>query len=233
MTSTTIIVPPELFAPAESSSFEGTYRLPVLKAGPDLYDFAEPLTWHVDITNTGDALLVTGTVEGVGRTACARCLEPFDVSIIGDVEGYFLLHQEEPSDEEEFDEEEFSFLNPDNTIDLVPLLQAAILIDLPLVPLCRDDCKGLCPDCGINLNEESCDCAEKRAAVDAADKAAANPFSVLQNLQFDEDADRGSAPVQPETSDAAVCPDDGALDDGDDDSEGEWGSAPLDGDATR
>ena len=63
MEATRIPIPSELFAPAESSHFEGTYAVPVVKAGPDLYDFAEPLAWQVDVTNTGDALLVTGTVN--------------------------------------------------------------------------------------------------------------------------------------------------------------------------
>jgi uncharacterized protein len=190
MDATTISIPQELFAPAESSSFAGTYTLPVLKAGPDLYDFAEPLTWSVEVTNTGEALLVTGTVEGVGRTACARCLDPFDVQIIGDVEGYFLMKAGEKPDEE-MEEDEFSVLDPSNTIDLVPLLNAAILVDLPLVPLCREDCKGLCPDCGINLNEETCDCAAKRAETAAEEEDAKNPFAALKDLHLDEETPSG------------------------------------------
>lgn len=229
MTTTTIPISQELFVPAESSSFEGTYNIPVLKAGPDLYDFAEPLSWQVDITNTGGALLVTGTVEGVGRTACARCLEPFDISIVGDVEGYFLIHDEDhPEDDAESDE--FSVLGPESTIDLVPLLQAAILVDVPLVPLCRDDCKGLCPDCGINLNEATCGCAEVRAQVDAADKAAVNPFAVLSALSFDADAvdartasDGASSVPDDDSAESLV---DGEVDD-DAGSESEWGSALI------
>lgn len=199
MDTTTIAIPQELFAPAESSSFSGTYTLPVLKAGPDLYDFAEPLTWNVAVTNTGEALLVTGTVEGVGKTACARCLDPFEVQVIGDVEGYFLLKaDQQPA--EDMEDDEFAVLDPSNTIDLVPLLNAAILVDLPLVPLCREDCKGLCPDCGINLNEGTCDCAAKRAAQDDADEIARNPFAALKDLQLDEgDDDSAIAPEGTDT----------------------------------
>ena len=59
-----IIMPPELFAPAAFKHFEGAADIPLVKAGPDIYDFTEPLTWQADVTNTGGALLVTGEVRG-------------------------------------------------------------------------------------------------------------------------------------------------------------------------
>ena len=64
MESLRIVMPPEMFAPAAYRHLEGEARIPVVKAGPDLYDFAEPLTWQGDVTNTGGALLVTGEVRG-------------------------------------------------------------------------------------------------------------------------------------------------------------------------
>ena len=71
-----IQVPHELFAPAESSHFEGSIAIPVMKAGPDLYDFAGPLAWQADISNTGDALLVTARLKArpkrLARAASTR-----------------------------------------------------------------------------------------------------------------------------------------------------------------
>ena len=64
-----IAIPNELFFPAEMAHFEGQADLGVLTAGPDLYTFSAPLAWSVDITNTGDALLVTGTAEGEAVTS--------------------------------------------------------------------------------------------------------------------------------------------------------------------
>ncbi|MBQ9068484.1 MAG: DUF177 domain-containing protein [Eggerthellaceae bacterium] len=179
MDHTTIHVPTELFAPAESSSYAGRYAVESLSAGPDTYLFAEPLQWNVTVSNTGGALLVAGVVTGTGTTECARCLEPMDVRISGDIEGYYLLDAEE-AQEEEGAEEEFDVLGPDNTIDLIPLIEAAILVDVPLQPLCKDDCAGICPDCGANLNEASCGCAAVRKEFEAA----RNPFSVLKDLKL-------------------------------------------------
>lgn len=185
MSSLTFEVPQELFAPAESSSFGGEYALPKLQAGPDTYRFAEPLRWDVTLTNTGGALLVTGTVRGTGETACARCLDEFRIDVCGDVEGYFVIGG--GTRPEDLEEDEFEFLGEDDVIDLEPLIVAAVLVDLPLLPLCRDDCQGICPDCGTNLNRGQCGCATERAERDARDAAAANPFAALSQVRFDEE----------------------------------------------
>lgn len=185
MSSLTYHVPQELFASAESSSFGGEYVLGEFQAGPDAYCFAHPLRWDVTVTNTGTALLVTGTVRGTGTTACSRCLEEFAIEVVGDVEGFFVIKGEDrPKD---MDEDEFDFLPDDNVIDLEPLLKAAVLFDLPLLPLCDDACQGICPDCGINLNNEQCSCAAARAARNAEEEAATNPFGALAQLKFDEE----------------------------------------------
>lgn len=179
-----ILVPQELFAVAESSFFEGEYESPVFKAGPDLYSFDKPLTWQVTISNTGDALLVLGTVEGLARISCARCLTEFERAFTGEVEGYFLLEQGSALPED-MEEDEFSYLSEDNIIDMVPLLDAALLLDAPLIPLCDEDCKGLCVTCGTDLNKESCSCAK----VDIErDSGVPHPFAALKDFSFGEDS---------------------------------------------
>ena len=185
MQPTLIHIPPELFATAESSAYSGTLDMPEFVAGPDTYRFAQPLSWNVMVSNTGEALLVSGTVTGTGTTACGRCLEDVEVDIEGEVEGYFLLQEPDPEDIDE-DTEDFEVLGEDHTIDLAPLLVAAIMVDVPLMPLCREDCAGLCPDCGANLNEEHCDCASTREEANEAFEQAKNPFSVLRELDLTE-----------------------------------------------
>lgn len=185
-----IFVPAELFAPAESSHFEGEAPLPVLTAGPDRYEFAGPLAWQVDVTNTGGALLVAGSVAGEAKGACARCLEEFTLPLCGEVEGYFLIGPDEEAPEG-WDEDEFDVLPENHVIDLEPLIVAALLLELPLVPLCDDECKGLCYRCGANLNEGPCGCApqiEGEGASGGESDAPAdgrNPFAVLKGYRFD------------------------------------------------
>lgn len=178
-----IEVPQELFAPAESSSFSGTYDLPVLEAGPDTYSFKTPLEWNATLSNTGGALLITGSVTGEAEIACARCLNDYTLPVEGEIEGYILLSSDE-SAPEDMDDDEFDVLGEDNAIDLAPLLNAALLIELPLIPLCSPDCKGLCTQCGHNLNEGDCSC-EKHSRLASGDTHP-NPFAVLKDFPFDE-----------------------------------------------
>ena len=180
---TRIQIPNELFAPAESLHFEGVLDLGELQAGPDPYSFLAPITWSAEISNVGDALLVTGFAQGSARTLCSRCLVDTDYELFGELEGYFIIEKESgaPSDMEA---DEFEYLGDDSIIDMEPIIIAALLMDVPMQPLCSDDCKGLCPVCGCNLNTETCSCT---ALGDDQPVAADNPFSVLSDYRFDED----------------------------------------------
>ena len=155
-----IQVPHELFAPAESSHFEGSIAIPVMKAGPDLYDFAGPLAWQADISNTDEV----------------------SFPVTGEIEGYFLLDETKAAPED-MDEDEFDVLPADKVIDLEPLITAALLLEFPLIPLCDEECKGLCPQCGANLNEGPCGC---EPAADDDDDMPPNPFAALKDFPFDE-----------------------------------------------
>ena len=176
--ATRIHIPPELFLPAETMHFQGEVVLPAMKFGPDLYTFAHPLAWEVDATNTGEALLLEGTCEVLGKTACARCGEPADVPLFGEIEGYFFLDAQSVSKEDK-EEDEFDVLPVDHIIDLLPLIQAAITLDIPVIPLCDDDCKGLCPVCGANLNEGDCGCQTED------DFNPDSPFAALKGFTVD------------------------------------------------
>ena len=181
MREASVFIAPELFAPAESSHFEGELELDIFEAGPDEYTFEGPLAWQVDVTNTGDAFLVMGTVECDAKTACARCLEDATFRMVGEIEGYYLIEPDEEASED-MDGDEFDLLPESNTIDLVPLITAALLVEVPLVPLCDDDCEGLCLQCGKNLNEGPCECAPA-AEDDASMKP--NPFAALKDYKFE------------------------------------------------
>ena len=181
MSKPILTIPDELFAPAESLSFSGSFDLPELSLGADVYTFEHPLTWNVIVSNTGGSLLVTGIVSGDAVTECARCLDPAEYRLEGEIEGYFVIpgSEVELTDEEE---EEAVELGEDHTIDLTPLLIAALSLELPQTPLCDDACKGLCAGCGANLNYEPCTCK----ASEEDDEFNRNPFAVLKNIKFDE-----------------------------------------------
>lgn len=183
MTGTIVDIPDRLFEEAESLSFSGSMDLPGLTCGPDEYTFDGPLSWNVLIVNSGDKqFLVTGTVTGRAKGVCGRCLDEFEMPLTGEIEGYWLV--EDPGEElpDDIAEDEFEVIPEDHRMDLAPFIQAALVLALPFVPLCREDCKGLCPQCGKNLNEGPCDCVQDEDADDGIDPN--NPFAVLKGMQF-------------------------------------------------
>lgn len=178
--SLVITVPDNLFIPAESVSLDGTYQPGSITQNAGEYRFEAPLDWHITISNTGGALYVGGVVEGDAVTECARCLEDAYYHLTGEVEGYFLLPGSDRELTEE-EEDEYETLGEDHVIDLEPLLRAALVLDMPYIPLCKEDCKGICPTCGANLNTETCTCNKDDDVDDM------NPFAVLKNYHFDNE----------------------------------------------
>lgn len=177
-----IEVPAELFAPAESSSFEGSFDMGSFNCGPDAYTCPRPLDYRVLVSNVGGALLVGGTIEGEVVTSCGRCLEDVVIPIEGEVEGYFIIEGEGEAPDD-MDEDEFDVLPESHIIDLESLLRAAVLVDLPLVPLCDEACLGICPECGKNLNEGPCSCSA--SAEDEVPLGKNNPFAALKGMTFE------------------------------------------------
>ena len=148
------------------------------------HDFALPfgIDYDLVLTNAGEGILASGMVRAHVVGTCDRCLEDAEFDIASEVDEYFLFEapaEEELNDDE--DEVDFSLVSDDDTIDLAEPIFAAILLETPYVVLCREDCKGLCPHCGANLNEGYCGCAEKMESVEAA----TGPFAALAGLNFD------------------------------------------------
>ncbi|MFI5034833.1 MAG: YceD family protein [Acidimicrobiales bacterium] len=92
----------------------------------------------------------TGTVEAPWHGICRRCSTP--------VLGLSRVTVRERFVDEHGPRDDDAYPLDTDVVDLAPLVHDAILLDLPLAPLCREDCRGLCPTCGIDRNEESCAC---------------------------------------------------------------------------
>ena len=102
-----------------------------------------------------EAVFFAGTVGGRYRLECVRCLATVEVDFRLPVEELFGRHIAPDSDE--------GYPLRHDEIDLDPLVRDAVLLGLPLHPLCRPDCAGLCARCGADLNTDPCQCDEDRA----------------------------------------------------------------------
>ncbi len=95
-----------------------------------------------------DGLLATGSVEGSWEAPCRRCLKPARGALHVDFQELFEAN---PTEGE-------SYRLGHDSINLEPLASEALTLNLPLAPLCTEDCRGLCPTCGADLNLGECAC---------------------------------------------------------------------------
>jgi uncharacterized protein len=105
-----------------------------------------------------------GTVECDADLDCSRCLEPFRNTLQGEID--FSIREAANDRELNLDElPENELIVPSNAteVDITGPVREALVLALPLKPLCRDDCRGLCPQCGVNRNENTCECKVEKS----------------------------------------------------------------------
>jgi uncharacterized protein len=129
------------------------------------YEIVGPISVEVSVYRAGTDIFFEGTLRAHARTACARCAEEFDIE--AEHPFRFVLAPKSVGFGEEtglrIEDMEFSLYEGEE-IDLSPLIREQLLLSLPTRPLCREDCRGLCPHCGINLSRGTCGCKEERLA---------------------------------------------------------------------
>jgi len=126
-------------------------------------------TVDLDLYADGDTVFAHGTIRGVARVACGRCVGPVDLRFEEALRVTFMpraeLEAATPDDDEvaeegaELAEDDLDLYPYDgDAVDLEPLVREQFVLAVPYSPLCKDDCKGLCPQCGVDLNQTDCGC---------------------------------------------------------------------------
>ncbi len=105
-----------------------------------------------------EGVLVTGTARAPLTGECVRCLEPLERELSADFQEMFSYpdaddRSREAESGDDAEDEDVLFLE-DGLFDLEPVLRDAVVLSLPLQPVCREDCPGLCPDCGARLADD-------------------------------------------------------------------------------
>lgn len=122
--------------------------------------FARPVEGTVHLARVGETIWVNGKVATWITLTCGRCLRPFDQRLIGTFREGFRrgLAGNEPV-RGSLSEEDLVVALEGTQLDITEVARQHLLMALPMVPVCRPTCAGLCPHCGADRNERACGCA--------------------------------------------------------------------------
>jgi uncharacterized protein len=125
------------------------------------FEVVAPFRGEVRFMRIGTGILVTGNLETIVEVACTRCLTSFDIPVRFEIEEEFkptLDIQSGAKLPPDPDQDPATLIDERHILDLAEVVRQDLVLSLPPSPVCRPDCKGLCPQCGQDLNEGSCDC---------------------------------------------------------------------------
>ncbi|MEE1756970.1 YceD family protein [Streptomyces sp. SP18CS02] len=122
-----------------------------------------PVEIELRLESVMEGVLVTGTARASAEGECVRCLEPLRQEVVADFQEMFSYpdaddrgrSKKAASDNDTVDDEDED-MTPleDGMFDLEPVLRDAVVLALPMQPVCREDCAGLCSECGTSLNDD-------------------------------------------------------------------------------
>ena len=146
---------------------EGTASLDWEEAPEDLHiqdedlQFSGPIRTRIEFVKLGESISATGRTNAVLRLECVRCLEPVSFSLSSDFK--FVFQKNRPESMTDDEDETMIWLDESgDKVDLGEEIKDYILLEMPLNPLCKTSCEGLCPICGENLNQTQCNCSSAR-----------------------------------------------------------------------
>ena len=141
--------------------YEKVYPPEAFPPDGETFRVVAPVSLAFDIVKDKAHFQLIGTVKTTLELPCSRCLEPFTVPVERRlrfaVSAARACNTGEAEREIEEDDLTTAFYENDE-IDLGELMREQFYLSLPMKPLCGDDCRGLCPICGTNLNRGTCDC---------------------------------------------------------------------------
>lgn len=118
----------------------------------DDFTLSSPVKFKGTVKNTAGIVTLSGQAHFSANVICSRCAEEFSKDFSANIE-HTLVSELQNEDNDEF------YLVEDKQLDLDALICEDIILSLPFVFLCKEDCKGICPQCGKNLNDGECGCS--------------------------------------------------------------------------
>ena len=176
-----IHVIPRLMHTGSSDLIQGVFELDTIDVGHRHFEVKNGITYEATLTNTGEAVLLSGTATAELVMACDRCLEATNLVVSGEIQGYFLFDKKSIKDGESL--EVYELVDDKGRIDIAPPILAAIVIELPTVVLCTTDCVGIAAASGVAVTTEDA-LSEVENGEDEVNPL--SPFAALKDLKFDD-----------------------------------------------
>lgn len=120
--------------------------------------FRERLSLTLQAKYAGGGFQLKGMIQAPITMVCSRCLEPFDIVVTGDFYRFAMTEESQVRYKRDGLEDEDLLTVTDGIVDLSQAIEETLVLNLPMVPLCSDNCSGLCMVCGQNLNKGKCTC---------------------------------------------------------------------------
>ena len=135
----------------------------------DTIAYIRPVSFSGTYMLADETVIVRGIARAVIESPCARCLAATETSVEAEVEEAFIRDKGE---EREADDDQYMYSG--HVLELDEAVRTALLLEMPSRVLCKEDCRGLCCQCGADLNINECSCQK--------DLTHRNPFSALASL---------------------------------------------------
>ena len=157
--------------PGQIFPFEEEIEIEPMEVMSDPVHFVDVLAEGEFLCPGDNRISIKAKVNARADTRCSRCLEPVTIPVNAEVDA---VYDRQPDPE---DPDLYSF--EASTVELTDAVRDALLLEMPMRVLCSEDCKGLCPVCGINLNKGTCTCQEGAEVI--------NPFSALKSIVLNDE----------------------------------------------
>lgn len=129
------------------------------------------------LTRAGDDVYASGRLKGTVGLRCDACLGPASAAIDAPLTVIYKREAEEEGEDADALAEQELGVHDGKVVDLAPIVREQLILALPMSPRCKEDCRGLCPACGQDLNAAECGHARTPARE--------SPLSALKNLKLD------------------------------------------------
>jgi len=169
--------------PGQSFAFSVEGNIADIQLYGDLIQIKNPVTAEGSVMYTGSSFFVKGSLNAEYTTKCALCYESVHEAVNCEYDEEYIPAESNESVD--------AYSVTGSTIDITGMIEDNICLHLPLKHTCSDACKGLCPECGCNLNKETCSCDKNVEQSGLENETAVNnkenPFAVLQGMFSDDD----------------------------------------------